>query len=335
MERVTGTALEGAGDLATFDDLTAPYRRELHVHCYRMLGSVADADDLLQETLTAAWRGLPGLADPSKLRPWLYRIATNRCLNAIRAAQRRRPSPEPVPPFAAPEPSRRDNVTWLQPYPDAALDESSGPEASVERRETVELAFVAALQRLPPRQAAVLLLVDVLGFSGADVAGLLQTTPTAVKGLRQRAGATVAKERDGRRAAVAGSPEEQRLARRFADAFIAADIQGVLELLTDDAWLAMPPAPHVYAGRDDIAAFLRTSFEWRRRRAMRVLPIGANRQPGFACYLSEPGGRVASPAGLLVLTVAEDGIAAITRFLDADLFRLFGLPGDAAVTPSR
>ena len=165
-----------------FDELIEPHRSELRLHCYRMLGSLTDAEDTLQETMVAAWQGLDGFAGRSSLRTWLYRIATNRCLNALRAG-RRRPE-EPSPSFDPPEPSRRSEVTWLEPYPD-------DPEVRFEAKETIELAFVAALQRLPPRQAAVLVLRDVLDFPAAEVAAMLETSPTAVKGALQRARATV------------------------------------------------------------------------------------------------------------------------------------------------
>ena len=168
----------------TFEQLTAPYLRELHVHCYRMLGSVTDADDVLQETLLAAWRGLADFEGRSSLRTWLYKIATNRCLNAIRDGKRRPPA-EPLPPFDPPEPTRRGDVTWLQPYPDALLDDQ------LVKRENIELAFITALQRMPPRQAAALILVDVLDFPNAEAADLLGTTPTAIKGALQRARASL------------------------------------------------------------------------------------------------------------------------------------------------
>src|SRR5262245_25500251 len=172
-----------AGDERAFRELTDPYRRELQVHCYRMLGSLTDAEDLVQETLLAAWRGLAGFEQRASLRSWLYRIATNQCLNALRAAGRRIPT-EPTPPFAVPEPTRRGEITWLQPYPDALLDgipdAAPGPEARYQATEAVELAFVAGLQRMPPRQAATLLLRDMLGFATDEVAGMLNTTQTAI-----------------------------------------------------------------------------------------------------------------------------------------------------------
>ncbi len=339
-----------AGDEQAFSNLTAPYVRELHLHCYRMLGSLTDAEDLVQETLTAAWRGLDDFAGRSSLRTWLYRIATNRCLNAIRDAKRRPPAP-PVPPFNPPEPSRRGEVTWLQPCPDAWLDVADttpGPAATSESRAGVELAFIAALQRLPPRQTAVVILADVLGFSTAEVAGMLDTSPTAVKGTLQRARAALARPAAGGSHAPdggRGSAAERDLASRFAAAFTAGDVDRVVSLLTDDAWLAMPPASHEYVGREAVTGFLRASTAWRARQGtrFRLLPVRANGQPAFACYLSVRTGEAtayvegptASFTDLLVLTICGNRISGITRFLDSGLHRQFGLAGqvDGDVAP--
>jgi len=320
-----------SGDEEAFRELTAPHVRELHLHCYRMLGSLTDAEDLLQETLIAAWRGLDGFAGRSTLRAWLYRITTNRCLNAIRDTKRRPPA-EPIPPFDPPPPSRRGDVTWLQPYPDVwleqAADQAPGPEARYLARETVELAFIAALQRLPPRQTSVVLLHDVLNFSTSEVAAMLDTSATAVKGVLQRARASLDHADAGaarRLTAAKDTAKERDLARRFAQAFTADDIAGVVDLLTDDAWLAMPPAPHEYLGPDAIMAFLHTSMRWRAGRHIRLAPTQANAQPAFGCYITNPEMLAASPAGLLVLTVSDARISGITRFLDKDLPQLFGL----------
>jgi RNA polymerase sigma-70 factor (ECF subfamily) len=315
-----------AGHDQAFRDLVEPYRRELHVHCYRLLGSLADAEDVLQDALLAAWRGLPGFEERATLRTWLYRIVTNRCLNAIRAGARRVPA-EPVPPFRPPEPTHRSEVAWLQPYPDGWLDQvperAPGPEARYGARESVRLAFVAGLQRLPPRQAATLVLRDVLGYSAAEVAGMLDTTETAVKGALQRARATLRARRTDPDEVRAGSARERDLAERFAAAFVAGDIDGVVALLTDDAWLAMPPAPHEYHGRPAIAAFLRVSGAWRGARPLRLAPTRANGQPAFGCYIA------GAPAGILVLTVHSGGIGGLTRFLDTGLHGPFGLPARA------
>lgn len=320
MDEVSQVALERAraGDEGAFAALVDPYRRELHLHCYRMLGSVADADDLLQETMVAAWRGLDGFAGRSSLRAWLYRIATRRCLNAVRAA-RRRPPPAPVPPFEPPAPSRRGEVPWLQPYPDAWLgdlpDRAAGPAERYEARETVELAFIAALQRLPPRQTAAVVLSDVLDFSTLEVASALSVTPTVVKGLLQRGRAALDRERPAatRHAPEPGSRTERDLARRFADAFATDDIDRVVALLTDDAWLAMPPAPHEYHRPGAIAAFLRASAGSRAGRRFELRPTRTNTQPAFASFLA------GQATGVLVLTLGRDRISAVTHFLDPRL----------------
>jgi RNA polymerase sigma-70 factor (ECF subfamily) len=312
-----------AGDTLAFQELTEPYRRELHLHCYRLLGSFTDAEDVLQETMVAAWRGLDGFAGRASLRTWLYRIATNRCLNALRDARRR--PPEPVPPFTPPEPTRRGEVTWLQPYPDAVLaqvaDSAPGPESRYRMREAVELAFIVGLQQLPPRQAAVLVLRDVLGYTTAEVADLLDTSATAVKGALQRARQQLNKVDPDH--VPLPEPQERALTRRFADAFTTGDIEGVVALLTDDAWLAMPPAPHEYHGAAAITAFLTASFGRDNDtgtgtgtgndndRGFRMEPTRANTQPAFACHFTGPD----EPAGLIVLTLRDDRIRAITRFL--------------------
>ncbi|GAA3381877.1 RNA polymerase subunit sigma-70 [Cryptosporangium minutisporangium] len=330
-----------SGDEQAFAELVGPYRRKLHLHCYRLLGSLTDAEDVLQETLVAAWRGLHEFQQRASVRTWLYRIATNRCLNHVRDRARRVP-PSPVPPFDPPARTRRSEITWLQPYPDALLDQlpqpASDPETRYGLRESVELAFVAGLQRLPPRQTAALVLRDVLGYSTAEAAAILGVTPTVVKGALQRARATLAQDRptepSAERTAV-GPQEEQDLPHRFAAAFLAGDVPGLLRLLTDDAWLAMPPAPHVYRGPAAIAAFLRASGEWRDRRTGVLLPTRANRQPAFGYYLAEGGEPLARPAGMVVLTLRAGRLAGVTRFLDDRLLARFGLPAAAPTAGAR
>ncbi|WP_039798426.1 RNA polymerase subunit sigma-70 [Nocardia araoensis] len=324
-----------AGDEAAFRALTDPYRHELQLHCYRLLGSLTDAEDALQEILLAAWRGLPGFQQRSSLRSWLYRIATNRCLNALRDARRRLPQ-EPEPPFAPPAPTRRGELRWLQPYPGGEpdlADPAPGPEARYAAAEAVELAFVMGLQRLPPRQAASLVLRDVLGFPVAEVADLLGVTPGAVKGNLQRARASL--DRCRGHAPRPGTSGEHDLARRFAAAYLAGDVDGVIALLTDDAWLSMPPAPHEYHGPAAIAAFLTASFAYRGERRAHLLPTRANGLPAFGSYLDDARRPVATPAGLIVLTPAGDRIGRITRFhLDA-LYPRFGLPRELPAVPDR
>jgi RNA polymerase sigma-70 factor (TIGR02960 family) len=321
-----------AGDEEAFRALTEPYRRELQVHCYRILGSVQDAEDLVQETLLAAWRGLDRFEERASLRAWLYRIATNRCLNALRDSSRR---PRVTGDLLAslPEPTRRGEPLWLEPYPDALLegvaDTSAQPEARYEATEAVGLAFLTALQRLPPLQRAVLVLRDVLGFRAAEVADMLDTTEAAVKAALQRArGAVDERLPAGRRehAPLPSSAAERELVARFAAAFEAGDVGGVVALLTDDALGTMPPEPAEYQGRAALAAFLEDRFRWRGDRRMRLVPTRANGQPAFGCYYQDPQAPVAHAHGLVVLTLEGDRIAAITRFLDNSVMPHFGLP---------
>jgi RNA polymerase sigma-70 factor (ECF subfamily) len=320
------------GDEQSFRALTDPYRRELQLHCYRILGSVQDAEDMLQETLLAAWRGLDRFERRASLRNWLYRIATNRCLNALRDAGRR-PLAAREFEFTLPEPTRVTEPTWLEPYPDLLLegiiDASPDPHARYEAKETVELAFIAALQALPPRQRAALVLREVLGFHAREVASILDTTEESVKGALKRARATIDEARpasDGAPAPAAGSREERELARRFAEAFEANDVDGVVKLLTDDAWLTMPPAPIEYQGTDAIGAFFRAG--WHRPGAgyHRLLPTRANTQPAFGCYRRDPETATARAAGMIVLELAGEQISAVTRFRDRSVMRAFGLP---------
>lgn len=304
-----------AGDERAFEALVEPHRRELHVHCYRMLGSLDDADDLVQETLLAAWRGLHAFAGRSSVRTWLYRIATTRSLNAIRDG-RRRPPPAPAPPFEPPTPSARFEVPWLQPYPDALLG-ADEPSVRSLAREGVELAFVAALQTLPPRQTAALVLCDVLGFRLAEVAEMLDVAPTAVKGLLQRARAAMPAA-----APATDAGAEAKLAREFASAYEADDVERVVALLTDEAWLTMPPATERYDGPPAIAAFLRASAAGRPGGGYTLLPTRAGGHPAFGCYLENRA------RGLLVLVPNPSAtrVVGIARFLDDDLHRRFGLP---------
>jgi RNA polymerase sigma-70 factor (TIGR02960 family) len=318
------------GDEEAFRELTEPHRRELQLHCYRILGSLQDAEDLVQETLLAAWRGLEGFEGRSSVRAWLYRIATNLCLNALRARSRR---PQQLQAMAdSPTPTRRTEPLWLEPYPDVLLEEipdhSPGPAARFEARESIELAFIAALQGLPPGQRAALVLRDVLGFRTAEVAAMLDMSEASVKGALQRARAALrarlpATERE--RAPRPNSARERQLAGRFADAVESGDTDEVVALLTDDALLTMPPQPLEYQGHEAIGAFLRHRAELRGA-ALRVVPTRANTQPAFGCYLPDAHAAIARPYGLIVLTLEGEAIAAITWFSDTGLFRHFGLP---------
>jgi len=321
-----------AGDQDAFGELVGPYRRELQAHCYRIVGSVPDAEDMVQETLLAAWRALAGFEGRSSVRAWLYKIATNRCLNALRDSGRRPPPPPPEPPPGPPEPTRRDEPVWLEPYPDTLLegiaDLSRGPEARYEARESIELAFIAALQHLPPRQRAVLLLRDVLGYHTADVAVMTGSTEDSVKGALKRARGTIEQRLPAgrKRPPAPHSPEEHALVQRFADAFEADDIDGLVALLTRDAWFTMPPVPLQYQGPLAIASFLRYWAASRAGRRLRLVPTRANTQPAFGLYLRDQHAPVAHAAGLLVLTLQGDQIAALTCFYDTSTLPRFGLP---------
>jgi RNA polymerase sigma-70 factor (TIGR02960 family) len=319
------------GDADAFRALTDPHRRELHVHCYRILGSVQDAEDVMQETLLAAWRGLAGFEERASLRAWLYRIATNRCLNALRDSARR-PSTGTDLPFTPPAPTRMAEPLWLEPYPDALLDElpdaAAGPEARYETKEAVGLAFVTGLQHMATRQRAVLVLRDVLGFQAAEVAAMLECSEASVTSLLQRARATLDARMppDRARAPVPRSAREREIVARFAEAFEHDDVEGVVALLTDDAWVTMPPEPYEYQGAEAIERFLRDRVAGRAGRGVRLIPTRANGQPAFGHYLEDAHAPVGRFAGVLVLTLEGDRIAALTRFADSGILARFGLP---------
>ncbi len=301
-----------AGDGEAFRELTEPYRRELQVHCYRMLGSFQDAEDALQDTLLAAWRGFGGFEGRASLRTWLYRIATNRCLNARRSASRRQAKEWNVPGVEPPEPTRLGEVVWLEPFPDALLEGATGvppgPEARYEQTESISLAFVTALQVLPPRQLAVLILRDVLGFHASEVAGMLDSTVESVNSALKRARASLQRRRapaPGREPPpAAGSPAEDALVARFVSAYEAADLDALVALLTDDVFISMPPMPFEYEGRDVAARFCASLFGAGRRYA----PAG-----------------VSHGTGMYVLTCTGDRICAMTRF-ENSVLPWFGLP---------
>jgi RNA polymerase sigma-70 factor (TIGR02960 family) len=319
-----------AGDGDAFRALTEPYRRELQVHCYRMLGSVQDAEDALQDALLAAWQGIGGFEGRASIRTWLYRIATNRCLNARRSASRRAAKEWDMPGVEPPEPTRLGEVIWLEPFPDALLEEATGvppgPEARYEQAEAISLAFVTALQVLPPRQLAVLLLRDVLGFHANEVADMLDSTVESVNSALKRARASLQRRlppTDEREPAPApGSPSEQALVADFVRAYESADLDALVALLTDDVFFSMPPIPLEYQGRDVVARLFAGIFGSGRR--VDLVATRANGQPAFGAYLRAPTG-IRHGAGLFVLTLAGERICAFTRF-DSSVLGWFGLP---------
>jgi RNA polymerase sigma-70 factor (ECF subfamily) len=291
-----------------------------------MLGSLHDAEDALQDTLVSAWQGLPGFEGRASMRTWLYRIATNRCLDARRAAGRRPAKEWDIAGVDPPEPTGFGEVVWLEPYPDALLDVAMGvplgPEARYEQTESISLAFVTALQTLPPRQIAVLVLRDVLGFRASEVAEMLDATDEAVTSALKRARATLQRRSATEPAPPPDSPAEQELVAAFVRAYEAADIDAVVALLTDDVFMSMPPMSLEYEGRAVVAQFLRGILQPGRR--FDLVPLRANRQPAFGTYLRGPTG-ARRGTGLIVLSVSGRGIHALTRF-ENSVYPWFGLP---------
>jgi RNA polymerase sigma-70 factor, ECF subfamily len=326
-------ALARAGDDASFTRLVEPLRPELHAHCYRMLGSTHDADDALQDALIRAWRGIGRFEGRSSLRSWLYTVATRTCLDLVET-RRRKALPVDLGPASdhtVVDAVARTDVAWLGPYPDAGA--GTGPDVRYERRESVELAFVAALQHLPGNQRAALLLFDVLGFSVADIATLMNATTTSVNSALARARKVVAQR--------VPSPSQQQTLRKIGDArlreIVAAfstaletgDADRLVALLTRDVTWSMPPLPHWYRGVDAVKDFavrvpLTGCGSWRH------VATAANGQPAVACYLwNDAAGRHLAWA-INVLTLRGDLIAEITSFVGADYFAPFGLPESLA-----
>jgi RNA polymerase sigma-70 factor (ECF subfamily) len=318
------------GDAGAFRELTEPYRRELQLHCYRMLGSFQDAEETLQDTLLAAWQALAGFEGRASLRTWLYRIATNRCLNARRSAGRRQGKEWDVPNVEPPEPTRLGEVVWLEPFPDAllerAIDARPGPEASYEQTESISLAFVTALQVLPPRQLAVLILRDVLGFHANEVADMLDSTVDSVNSALKRGRASLQRRRqltaDREPPPASGSPSEDAIVAKFVRAYQSADLDALVALLTDDVFISMPPMPFEYEGRDAAGRFFASIFGSGRR--FDLVPTRANGQPAFGAYLRAPDA-IGRGVGLFVLALSGDRICAMTRF-ENTVLPWFGLP---------
>jgi RNA polymerase sigma-70 factor (ECF subfamily) len=307
-----------AGDERAFATLVEPFRRELQLHCYRLVGSAQDAEDLVQETLLAAWRGLDGFQERASLRSWLYRIATNRSLNAIRDRGRRSTTENTMNPSRTRRPAE---PSWLEPYPDTALpDPAPGPEARYEQREAIQLSFIVALQQLPARQRAALVLRDVLGFHTDEAASILETTPQSVKAALQRARATLdsyTAERE--RAPLPDSPTERKLLATFSSALEGGDTARLLTLLSAEARVTMPPVPGELIGHEAIGAYLDRGAEVRGA-PLQLRPTRANGQPAFGCYLRS------QPWGMIVLTLGGNSVDEITFFENPALPERFGLP---------
>lgn len=321
-------ARAGSGD--AFRELTEPHRRELQVYCYRMLGSLHDAEDALQDTLLAAWQGFAAFEGRASLRTWLYRIATNRCLNMCRAASRREAKEWDVAGVRPPDPTRLGEVVWLEPIPDSILDDASGvplgPEARYERTESISLAFITALQLLPPRQLAVLVLRDVLGFRASEVAMMVDSSVESVNSALKRARAGLQRRRpsndDRDPAPMAGSPAEEAVVAEFVRAYEASDLTALIALLTQDVFMSMPPMPLEYEGRDAVAGF--SALIFRSGREYKLVPTRANGQPAFGLYVTMLGG-VRHGTGLVVIALSGNRISSMTRF-ESGMLPWFGLP---------
>jgi RNA polymerase sigma-70 factor (ECF subfamily) len=327
------------GDPNAFEGLTEPYRRELQVHCYRMLGSLVDAEDMVQETMLRAWKSRRTYAGRAPFRAWLYRIATNACLDEL-AARPRRGLPtdffEPADPDKPPQAAVLDPI-WLEPYPDALLPAvRADPAARYDQRQSIRLAFLVALQELPPRQRAILLLRDVLGWKAAEVAALLHLSVSSVTSALYRARATLsARYRgDDRGAPVAelDDPSEQRFLERYIQAWETADIDELTLLLKEDATFPMPPVPGWYRGRAAIRAFISGSIlSGAARGRWRLLPTRANGQPAFGLYRHNEARPGYTAFAIQVLTLASGLVADATTFGFPQLFRRFGLPEEIAI----
>jgi RNA polymerase sigma-70 factor (TIGR02960 family) len=323
------------GDEHAFGQLTEPLRKEIHVHCYRMLGSLDDADDAIQETLIRAWRRLDTFEPRAPFRAWVYRIATNVCLTMLSRRDRTETSLSAVmSPDRMSTSDLEGELMRLDPYPDHLLDDWSlptpGPEATYERQESVELAFVSTVQLLPPRQRAALLLRDVIGYTAAEVATMLETSVAGVNSALQRARATIDDERTrdviARPHTGCGTETERNLVRRLADAWHAVDVPAIVALLTEDALLTMPPEPTRVEGREAIAEFLRTVPAGGQLNRFRLVPTRANGQPAMAFYYRPDEIAPFQAYGLFVLSIQGETIASLTAFRTPALVTKAGLP---------
>jgi RNA polymerase sigma-70 factor (ECF subfamily) len=314
-----------AGDGEAFRELVGQYRAELLAHCYRILGSFHDAEDVLQEALLAAWSGI-GQFDGRSLRAWLYRIATNRCLNYLRGESRRpRPASLPEQNEWRTGPVRSDDPWWLEPIPDVLLgDVTPGPEARYDARESIALSFVAGLQHLPPQQRAVLVLRDVLGFPAAEAAAILDTTTAAVNSALVRARAGLRPGRDPHDVPLPKSPAEAAVVGRFVDALERFDLDLLVTLLTEDATFTMPPEPAEFRGPGAIAGFFGELPFW--GEDIKLVLTRANNQPAVVYYLPDPCARIWRARSILVLGLRDNRICALTRFGGQGLLARFGLP---------
>lgn len=320
-------------DRQDFTRIAAALRPALKLHCYRILGSLQDSEDAVQETLTNAWAAIGQFEQRASLKAWLYRIATNVCLNMVKArTRRRRYLPEQIgdPAEGLPGAAIEADFPWLQPYPDSAIDAvadpAPGPLARYEARETVKLAFVAAVQRLPPRQRVALLFVDVMGWTVAEVATVLGTSTAAINSALQRARKTMGSQSAGR-ADAATEPDERALVERYVRAWESRDLDGFVGLLKRDAIFSMPPRPQWYVGRDSIRRFF--AGTWPAYGDFRLVETHANGGPAFGLYASSPRDRGPRPHSLHVLTIVEGQIAALHFFMppmSGALFPSFDLP---------
>ena len=321
-----------SGDHDAYAGLVEPHRRELHAHCYRMLGSLHDAEDALQDTLLRAWRSLSRFDGNRPLRPWLYRIATNACLDAL-ARRPRRVLPIQHGPPAAPAdgPGAPAEAAWLEPYPDELLgieDGFASPDALYERREAVELAFVAALQHLPSRQRAVLILREVLGFSAREVADALDTTVASVNSALQRARQVVAERRPARSQQATlrslGDARLREVVQRYVEAWESRNVDAMVAILTEEVTFAMPPFPGWFRGRDAVVAFITGTGT----PPLRHLVTRANGQPAIAWYLWDAQRERHPAVSLEVLALEGERVREITAFVLPELFPQFGLPAE-------